>query len=369
MIRVIVEGLLKRYAQVAAVDGASLEIAPGELLCLLGPSGAGKTVLARLIAGLEKLDDGEIYFNGRIVHTLPPHERKVGLVFPDFALWPGMTVAENVAYPLKLHGSRDPERGRRVGEVLTMLRIDTLAGKRPEQISRAQALRVALGRAIVTEPELVILDEPLEQFESRGREEVWDEIRRLRGELGVTTLLLTRVVAEALAHSDRLAVMDLGRILQVGPPQELYNYPADVFVARLLGPTNLLQGQIDGNSSTSRREVVVRTPLGRLVAKASTSGASLSPGNAVTISIRPETLSLGPSIPADWNRFPATIERIVFRGALRELDLRGPGDWPITARVLQSQYSGLREGQSLTLSVPPEFVTLLPGKFAVHNPG
>ena len=248
----------------------------------------------RLVAGLENRDDGEIYFNGRIVHTLPPHERRVGLVFPDFALWPGMTVAENVAYPIKLNGSKEPERGRRVGEILTMMRIDSLAGKKPEQISPAQSLRVALARAIVTGPELLILDEPLEQFDSRGREEVWDEIRRLRGELGVTTLLLTRVVPEALAHADRLAVMDLGRILQVGPPQELYNHPVDVFVARLLGPTNLLQGQIDGNSSSSRREVVVRTPLGRLVAKAAPSASSLPQGISVTISIRPETLSLGP---------------------------------------------------------------------------
>ena len=243
-----------------------------------------------------------------------------------------------------------------------------MAGKKPEQLSRAQALRVALARAVVTGPELLILDEPLEQFDTRGREEVWDEIRRLRGELGVTTLLLTRVVPEALAHADRLAVMDLGRILQVGPPQELYNHPVDVFVARLLGPTNLLQGQIDGNGSESRREVVVRTPLGRLVAKAAGSGSTLPQGTPVTISIRPETLSLGPSIPPDWNRFPATIERILFRGAIRQVDLRGPGDWPITARVLQNQSPGLREGQSLTLSVSPEFVTLLPGQVRGRQP-
>ena len=137
------------------------------------------------------------------------------------------------------------QRRRQVGEVLTLLRIDSLAGKRPDQLSPAQSLRVALARAIVTEPELLILDEPLEPFDSRGREEAWDEIRRLRGELGITTMLLTRVVPEALAYADRLAVMDLGRILQVGPPCELYNHPADVFVARFLGPTNLIQGQVD----------------------------------------------------------------------------------------------------------------------------
>jgi ABC-type Fe3+/spermidine/putrescine transport system ATPase subunit len=145
----------------------------------------------------------------------------------------------------------------------------------------------------------------------------------------------------------------------------LYNQPADVFVARFLGPVNLLQGQVDSNGSEARREVVVRTPLGRLVARAS--GAHLPQGAPVTISIRPETLSLGPTIPTDWNRFPATIERIIFRGEIRQIDLRGPGDWPITARLLQSHLQGLREGQSLTLSVSPENVALLPGKFAVGS--
>ena len=224
-----------------------------------------------------------------------------------------------------------------------------------------------LARAVVTGPELLILDEPLEQFDSRGREEVWDEIRRLRGELGVTTLLLTRVVAEALAHADRLAVMDLGRILQAGPAQELYNHPVDVFVARLLGPTNLLQGQIDGNGSESRREVVVRTPLGRLVARTAGNGSTAPQGTPVTISIRPETLSLGPSIPPTGTAFPPRSSGSSFEAPIRQVDLRGPGDWPVTARVLQNQSAGLREGQSLTLSVSPEFVTLLPGKFAVGN--
>jgi ABC-type Fe3+/spermidine/putrescine transport system ATPase subunit len=363
MIRVIIEGLVKRFGGVAAVDGASLEIAPGELACVLGPPGAGKTTLARVLAGLEPADDGEIYFDERIVHTLPAPERRVGLVFPDFALWPGMTVAENVGYPLKTARVKGDERRQRVAEALTALRIDSLGGKRPEQLSRHQALRSALARAIVTRPELLILDEPLERLDPRGREEAWDEVRRLRSEVGITTLLLTRVVPEALAFADRLAVMDLGRILQTGNPQELYNHPADVFVARLLGPTNLLQGQVD-TSGEARRDVVVRTPLGRLVA-ARSAGPQLAQGTPVTISIRPETLGLGPTVPADWNRFPATIERIIFRGDTRQVELRGPNDWPITVSILQCQFQGLREGQSLTLSVSPEFVTILPGKFAV----
>ncbi|MGC8639855.1 MAG: ABC transporter ATP-binding protein [Isosphaeraceae bacterium] len=369
MLRVLIDGLVKRYRQVAAVDGATLDVRPGELTCLLGPPGAGKTTLGRLVAGLDTADVGEIYFNERLVQSLSPHERRVGMVFADFALWPGLSVVENVSYPLKVQGENKAERRRKSGEVLSRLRIDSLAGKRPEQLSRAQTLRVALARAIVAEPELLILDEPLEAFDARGREEVWDEIHRLRGDLGITTLLLTRVVSEALAHADRLAVMDLGRILQVGVPQEVYNQPVDVFVARFLGPTNLLQGQIDAAGSESRREVVVRTPLGRLIAKATGMLPALTSGTPVTISIRPETLSLGPTVPPDWNRFPATIERLIFRGEIRQLELRGPGDWPVTARLLQSQSSGLREGQSLTLSVAPEFVTLLPGKFAVASAG
>jgi ABC-type Fe3+/spermidine/putrescine transport system ATPase subunit len=365
MIRVIAEGLVKRYGPLAAVDHASLELAPGELTCLLGPSGAGKSTLARLLAGLEWVDDGEIFFGDRMVQSLPPGERGVGMVFQNHALWPALSVRDNVGYPLKLQGMSSRERRRRVEEILTTLRIDSLADSRPDALYPAQSLRVALARAIVTQPDVLILDEPLEGVEPRFREEAWDEIRRLRAELGLTTLFLTSNVAEALAHAERLVVMDLGRILQSGAPQDLYNHPIDVFVARLLGPTNLLQGQVDGNGHDSepRREVVVRTPVGRLVARATFPGLSAS--TPVTISIRPETLSLGPGVPADSNRFPATIERIVFHGGSRQIMLRGPGDWPVTALTLQSQSAHLREGQTVTLSVAPEHVTLLMGKFAV----
>jgi ABC-type Fe3+/spermidine/putrescine transport system ATPase subunit len=379
MIRVIAEGLVKRYGPLAAVDHASLELPPGELTCLLGPPGAGTSTLARLVAGLESVDDGEIYFGERMVQAVAPGERGVGMVFQDHALWPALSIRDNVGYPLKLRGIASRERRRRVEEVLTTLRIDSLAESRPETLSAAQSLRAALARAIVTEPEVLILDEPLASIEPRLREEAWDEVRRLHAELGLTTLYLTSNVGEALAHAERLAVMDLGRILQTGPPQALYNQPIDVFVARLLGPTNLLQGQVDGNghghgigisdgegygnAGDARREVVVRTPIGRLVARATFPG--LSPSTPVTISIRPETLTIGPGVTMESNRFPATIERIVFHGGSREVLLRGPGDWPVTALTLQGKSAHLREGQTITLSVAPEHVTLLMGKFAV----
>jgi ABC-type Fe3+/spermidine/putrescine transport system ATPase subunit len=366
MIRVIAEGLVKYFGQVAAVDGASIELEPGEMTYVLGPAGAGKSTLARLLAGLETPDDGEIFFGDRMVQALPPQKRNVGMVFEDLGLWPGLTVAENVGYALKVQKWARGERRRRISEVLTALRIDSLAGRRPDQLTAPQRLRTALARALVAQPELVLLDSPLAQLDPRAREECWDDLRRIHAEAGATILVLTDDPLEALALASRLAVMDLGRVVQIGTPQELYNRPHDVFVARLLGQTNLLQGQVESQMADHRGEVVVRTPLGRLIGQMIPGYAS--PGTPVTIAIRPETVSVGPSTPPGWNRFHATIERIIFRGELRQIHARGPGDWPIVVSALQSQSQNLRDGQALTLSVAPEHVVVLPGKFAVGKP-
>jgi ABC-type Fe3+/spermidine/putrescine transport system ATPase subunit len=230
-------------------------------------------------------------------------------------------------------------------------------------LTASQRLRVALARAVITGPDLLILDEPLRHIEPRGREDFGEDLKRLHVELNLTTLVTTEDPVEALAAADRLAVIDLGRIVQCDVPEQLYNRPVDVFVARLLGPTNLLQGQVESQPIDMRGDVVVRTPLGRLIARSS----SLAPpqGSPVTISLRPETLSLGSTTPPGWNRFPVTIDQITFRGELRQIRARGPGDWPIVVAMLQSQSAGLREGQSLTVSVAPEHVVVLSGKFAV----
>ena len=243
------------------------------------------------------------------------------MVFEDLGLWPGLTVLENVGYPLKVQKLARPERRRRVSELLTALRIDSLAGRRPEGLTPAQRLRTALARALVTQPEFLVLDQPLGSLDPRAREECWDDLRRIHAEADVTILVLTDDPVEALALADRLAVLDLGRILQWGTPQELYSRPLDVFVARMLGPTNLLQGQVETQVTEAKGEVVVRTPLGRLIGQM-IPGRTVD-GAPVTISVRPETVSLGPVTPPGWNRFPATVERIIFRGELRQIHAAG----------------------------------------------
>src|SRR5262249_49175686 len=220
--------------------------------------------------------------------------------------------------------------------------------------------RAALARALISDPELLILDEPLDGLEPRHQGEFREDIRRIHAVRETTTLILSHDPRESLALADRLAVMDLGKVVQSGRPGEIYNRPADSFVAQFLGPSNLIQGHLEG--SESRGEVVVKTPLGRLVGQAPPD--PLPGGTPVMVAIRPESLSLGPTVPPRANRFAATLERQVFLGELREIHLRGPNDWPVTALALQSQSGGLREGQSLTVSVPSEFVIVLPSRFA-----
>ncbi len=363
MTRVTLDGLVRRRDRVSVVDGVSLEIRPGELAFVLGPSGAGKTTLARVIAGLEPLDAGEIFFDERIIQSMPAAARRVGLVFQGDALWPRLTVAENVGYGLKVRKVPRKERKLRILEALTAHRLDSLANELPGRLTPLQKLRVALARAMILEPELLILDDPFSSLDPRDLPEFRDQVRRTQGETETTMLVLSSDPREAMAMADRLAILDLGRIVQVGTATEVYNRPADAFVARLLGQTNLIQGQVE--MSDARGDLVVRTPLGRLIGQGG--GNTLAPGSPVTLSIRPESLVVGSTIPQNANRFPATLERQIFLGEVRQLMLRGPADWPVTALALQSQSGQYREGQTLTVSVLPEQVIVLPGKYTVRE--
>lgn len=359
MTRVQIDDLSKRYDNVAALDRVSLDVRPGERFAVLGPSGAGKTALARLVAGLDAPDSGDIRLDGRSLLGIDPSLRKVGFLPRGDALWPSRTAGENVGYALRFRGIGRRERRVRVAEALGAAQIDSLVDRYPESLEPIQRRKVALARAMVSEPQVLLLDEPTADLAPRMRNAFRDEVRRVQGETETTTIVLTSDPCEALALGDRLAVIDFGRILQVGTPVEVYNRPADALVARLLGPTNLIQGQAE--SIDNRGDVVVRTPLGRLVGRPSR-GEPPTVGESVTVAIRPEALGIGGIVPADSNRFVATVERLVLLGATRQVFLRGPGDWAIAALALQATSDGLREGQGLTVSVAPEFVVVLPGR-------
>ena len=235
------EGVRKSYGSVAAVAGVDLTVLEGEFFTLLGPSGSGKTTLLRLIAGFERPDQGRIELGGRDVTTVPPNRRETNTVFQDYALFPHMTVAENIAYGLRIKGLPPTERRERAERALRMVRLDGLGGRRPNQLSGGQRQRVALARAIVNEPEVLLLDEPLGALDLKLRQEMQLELKRIQREVGITFVYVTHDQEEALTMSDRIAVMAGGRIEQLGPPDEVYERPATEFVAGFIGISNLLE--------------------------------------------------------------------------------------------------------------------------------
>ncbi len=363
MTRLSLEGLVKRFDRVAVIDldpALPVVVEPGELFVLLGPAGSGKTTIARLIAGLEQPDEGLIRFDERAVQTLPPEARQVGVVFADESLWPHLSVAENVAYGLRARGLGRHDRRARVDEALVTARLDGLGGRYPDSLNPLQRRRAALARALVIEPRVLVLDEPFAALEPRSRVELREQLARLRSETRTTTLVLTGEPREGLALGDRVGLLDLGRLVQVGPPAAVYNRPLNSFAARFLGPINLIEGQVE--SGEPGGDVVVRTPLGRLIGRSEP--GPIRAGLPVTLAIRPDALAIRLPVPNGANRLPATLDRSTFEGELVRLQCRGPGDCPLEVLCLQSQLGDLRPGQGVTLSVLPEHVVVLPGRFA-----
>ena len=251
-VRVI--GLRKRYGDVTAVDGVDLEIGRGEFFTLLGPSGSGKTTTLRVIAGFERPDEGTIELRGRDVSALPPYARDVNTVFQDYALFPHMTVQENVEYGLRVKKVPRGERKRRADEALELVRLGGLGGRKPSQLSGGQRQRVALARAIVNRPKALLLDEPLGALDLKLRQQLQVELKRIQQELGITFVYVTHDQEEALTMSDRLAVFNHGRIEQVGAPAEVYEQPASEFIAGFVGVSNVLERE--GRRFTVRPEKI-----------------------------------------------------------------------------------------------------------------
>jgi ABC-type Fe3+/spermidine/putrescine transport system ATPase subunit len=327
--------VVRRYGAFTAVDNVSLELRDGEFVTLLGPSGCGKTTTLRMVAGFISPDSGDICFDGRRMNEVPPHRRNTAMVFQSYALFPHMTVAENVAFGLRMRKLPAAEQARRIGEAVEMVSLGGLEKRRPGQLSGGQQQRVALARAIVTRPDILLFDEPLSNLDAKLREKVRLEIRELQRRLGITSLYVTHDQAEALAISDRIVVMNRGRIEQVGDPASIYRAPSSSFVADFLGAANIVEGKTLGNG-------LVDCPVGRF-AIAGDLGPAASP---VKLSWRPEDMKVATN--GSGNIVGARVRSVVFRGNFVELVVE-VADQLLRAQV-DSDFS-VREGDSLSFAL------------------
>jgi len=340
-------GIRKDFGEFAALRGVSLAIGAGELVCFLGPSGCGKTTLLRIIAGLETQDAGSIVQAGRDISRLPPMERDYGIVFQSYALFPNLTVADNVAYGLVNRGTARAERAARVAELLGLVGLPESGPKYPAQLSGGQQQRVALARALATSPGLLLLDEPLSALDARVRVRLRIEIRALQQRLGITTILVTHDQEEALTMADRIAVMKDGAIEQVGSPEQVYLHPATPFVADFVGRTNLLAA-----SRAGEREIQVGEQ--RLACAA---GAPLAANGSLRVFFRPEDVCVRGVDPGTPNALAATVEKIEFLGAYSRLTMRLAGiEQPLVADLSPHDMAEVRPrpGDSLRVALPPE---------------
>jgi iron(III) transport system ATP-binding protein len=342
-------GIRKSYGSLTVADGIDLAIAHEELVCLLGPSGCGKTTTLRLVAGFMSPDAGTIAVGGQVLSsaaaTVPPERRNMSMIFQSYALWPHMTIAENVAYGLKVRGMKRAEIERKVARILDIAKLAQLRDRAPGELSGGQQQRVALARALVVEPQTLLLDEPLSNLDTNLREEMRFEIRRLHDELRYTTLYVTHDQSEAMTTADRIVVMNKGRVEQVGPPEQIYQQPQSEFVARFIGGTNILRGQPEQGA--------VR--CGPLVIQC---GNPVPRSSAETpVSIRPNDVEFGPEGPGP-NRFTATVLRHTYLGAQRDYLLELPGGMQIRATTPLRTHAEV--GSTVGIHLPPEQCRALP---------
>ncbi|HUF39976.1 MAG TPA: ABC transporter ATP-binding protein [Anaerolineales bacterium] len=312
--------------EVTAVDRASLEINDGEFFSLLGPSGCGKTTSLRMIAGFELPTEGEIFIHGKEMGQVPAFKRPVNTVFQQYALFPHMTIGQNVAFGLEMKGIARAERDRRVRETLELVQLPGMEKRKPKQLSGGQQQRVALARALVNRPEVLLLDEPLGALDLKLRKEMQLELKTLQREVGITFIYVTHDQEEALTMSDRIAVMNEGLILQIGEPEEIYESPHSKFVADFIGETNFLEGEVAGQDGG-----VVDVRLGSAGLIYMSEERGFSPGQRVTIAVRPEKLRLNAPLE-NGNNLPGVAEEIIYIGTDSHYRIRLPDGQFVRAR-------------------------------------
>jgi iron(III) transport system ATP-binding protein len=360
MTAVRLQNLTKTFGQTIALDSINLDIRAGELFFLLGPSGCGKSTLLRLIAGLHEPTSGKLFFNDRDVTPLPTEQRNAVMCFQSYALWPHMTVRENVRFGLNVRRVGRAEQNHRVDEVLSLVQLSELADRKPNQLSGGQQQRVALARALAVKPDCLLLDEPLSNLDAQLRQEMRSEIRRICKTAGFTTIYVTHDQKEALSVADRIAVMNAGRLAQVGLPGDLYHRPASTFVAAFIGQTNLLSGeaieQVD-------RRVRVRTAVGEIFAESdrpvSLPNVTTGVTTRLTISIRPEQMEIVASAAAPApgrNRLTGRPIETTFLGEASEHVLEIQGQ---RLRVIATPPQ-FELPASVTVEFDPQDVVILP---------
>ena len=348
--RVIVRNISKSFGATPALRNVSLEVASRELFFLLGPSGCGKTTLLRLIAGFYEPDAGELMFGDKAMNGVPPHRRNTGMVFQNYALWPHMTVTQNVAYGLEVRAITRDEKHRRVMEALETVRMAAYAGRLPNQLSGGQQQRVALARALVIRPDVLLLDEPLSNLDARLRLEMREEIRRIHAETRITTIYVTHDQKEALSMASRIAVMREGVIEQLGEPRSLYRKPASRFVADFMGDTNWFSAEVTRNSSGT---MVLNTGLGPFVAE--NGQAAWSSGQKVLLGFRPESVEFG---QGQVNSIQTTVTDVSYLGEVEQYGLKTAGGIAIKA-LERNPLEVRRAGSQTVVHVRPENLLIL----------
>jgi iron(III) transport system ATP-binding protein len=346
-------GLTKRYGDVAVVDDISLAIEHGHLVCLLGPSGCGKTTTLRLIAGFVEPSAGEIRVGDKLIsspaHSLPPERRNMSMIFQSYALWPHMTVAENIVYGLKLRKMDRNTIAKKLNAILATTRLASLTERYPGELSGGQQQRVALARALIVEPETLLLDEPLSNLDANLREEMRFEVRRLHDAFRYTTVYVTHDQSEAITTADLIAVMNAGKIEQAGSPEDVYDRPRSEFVARFIGSSNVVKGNAQDDAHIGLAGVPLRCV-----------GATLTPGADTAVSIRPHDIRISTAQPqASENAVPATVTRQVFLGGSRDYMVELKDGTQL--RVVTAAGESIAQGSTVWLVLPPEKCRALMG--------
>ena len=339
-----IQDAVKRYGDFYAVNHITLSINGGEFFTLLGPSGCGKTTLLRMIAGFNEIDDGKIFFGDRCINDIPPHRRNTGMVFQNYAIFPHLSVADNVAYGLRARNASAAEQKARTAEALALMQIENLAERMPSQLSGGQQQRVALARAIVIRPDVLLMDEPLSNLDAKLRLTMRTNIRRIQKELGITTIYVTHDQEEALAISDRIAVMQAGSVMQLGTPREIYTHPENMFVADFIGTSNFLAGRAEASSFD-------------VLGKISFSGG-LSNGyqGALKISVRPEDVEL---VSPESGALCGTVRRVTYLGTNDEYEIVLEGGESLISKIYRTHGGqAYNVGDAVGIALPRNALTL-----------